>query len=150
MLRRGEPTPRHDGRRGEIPTSPFQSSFEQRPMDPFPGSDMFPYREDPMNNTANPVESLSTEERTAETARLEQIAADTQERLEQLRRDNDNAEARPSKAASNRGESNGLRIAKKVVGWTLGAGVVLLGGAFLYSRFQGAEEAVDAAVDAVA
>jgi len=117
-------------------------------MDPFPGHELFPNRDNAVmqTETAQP-ELMSTEQRSAEIERLQGIANEAQERLNQLRAENDAAENGPSRAASGNRESNGLRITKKVVGWGLGVGVTLLAGVFVYSRLNGA--AADAVAEAL-
>lgn len=115
-------------------------------MDPFPGSELFPNRDnDVMQTQSNPTEPLDVAARSAE---LEQIIEDAQSQLNDLRAKNDDAESRPSNAAS-RGESAGLRITKKVVGWGLGVGVTLLAGVFIYGRLQAAGVDTDAVADAL-
>lgn len=149
MVRRGVQSPRRTAA-GESPTTPFHASFEQRPMDPFPGHVLFPNRDNPpmQHETATP-EGMTATERTDEIRRLEEIAGDAQRRLDQLRADNDAAETGPSRAASGNRESSSLRITKKVVGWSLAAGVALLGGVFIYGRLQAAGVDPDALKDAV-
>jgi hypothetical protein len=101
------------------------------------------------HDTANNVNGMSETERTEEIRRLESIASDAQSRLEQLRAQNDAAETQPSRAASGNRESSGLRITRKVVGWSLATGVALLGGVFIYGRLQAAGVDPDALADAV-
>lgn len=74
----------------------------------------------------------------AERDRLQAQADEMEARLAQLRKENDEAATRPSGAASKSSESSMFKTAKKVVGWTLGVGVVGLAGTYLYSKLQSA------------
>lgn len=118
-------------------------------MDPFPGHNLFPNRDtDNMQTQTADSAPMSEEDRTAECARLDGVIADAQARLEELSRNNDQAETGPTFAAS-KGQSNALRLTKKAVGWTLGVGVALLAGAFVYSKLQEVGVDADALADAL-
>lgn len=71
-----------------------------------------------------------------EAARLRGVADELENQADSLRRENDAEATRPTGAASAHRKGNAMRITKKVVGWTLGVGVVALVGAVVYGKLQ--------------
>lgn len=69
---------------------------------------------------------------------LRQQADQLTDRAATLSRENDRAAAAPSMAISGATGSSFARTTKRVLGWTLGVGVVALAGTYIYSRLRSA------------
>lgn len=111
-----------------------------------------------MNATANTTnttaEELNNTRRTnllSELAEAELNVANAQAQYDRLRAENDAISGQGTGAASMLRKGSAMRTAKRVVGWTLGAGVVALGGLYVVGRLRaaGVEVPLDGAADAV-
>lgn len=81
---------------------------------------------------------------------LRSTADRLEEDLNRVRQENDNAETGPSNMASKVRQKSTMRTVRRVLGWTLGVGVVACGAAYAISRLrQAGVDVGDEVVEAV-
>lgn len=144
MMRRGDSSPRY-GSQEKPAHSPFHDSFCHVPMHAFDDPYTYPNRKVPkMNKTANAALNTATIDMNdptavaAEAERTRKLADTMSARLEELRGQNDAAAAAPTGAVSKALGNSFVRTSKRILGWTLGVGVVGVIGAYAYSRLRAA------------
>ena len=84
------------------------------------------------------VEVDAANARAAERATLEAEINERTERLSQLREENATAGGKSSNILKDMRRSKAVRVAKRVVGYALVGGVVILAGSYVYSRLRSA------------
>ncbi len=157
MVRRGVHAPQCGA--GVAPKSnAFVESLRRNNIRPFPTESDFILNEGTnMNTNTNTAEKINDAVNQASHKEVEERAEQLRETADQLeedlnraRQENDQADTGPSHMASKVRQKSTLRTVRRVLGWSLGVGVVACGAAYAISRLrQVGVEVSDEVVEAV-